>query len=58
MFTKLCRTLWGMPVILGLASLVGLISALVGDGPWDILSWVLLGSLLGIIGYFWFGTRS
>ena len=31
------------PLCLGLASLGGLLSALLGDGPWDVLSWVLLG---------------
>lgn len=37
------RRLWLWPVVIGLASLVGLLSALVGDGVWDALSWVTLG---------------
>lgn len=53
MLTKLLGTLWGIPVLLGLASLVGLISALVGDSAWDVLSWLLLGSLVAVVGYFW-----
>jgi hypothetical protein len=32
-----------MPALLAAASLVGLVSALVGDGPWDALSWACLG---------------
>lgn len=38
-------SLWGifrLPLAIGLASAVGLVSALVGDGPWDVLSWLLL----------------
>jgi hypothetical protein len=32
------------PLLLGLASAVGLLAALVGDGAWDVLSWVLLAA--------------
>jgi uncharacterized membrane protein YuzA (DUF378 family) len=35
--------LWGTPVLLGILSLAGLIAALVGDGIWDIVSWIALG---------------
>ncbi|HWT70910.1 MAG TPA: hypothetical protein VN361_01855 [Oxalicibacterium sp.] len=34
--------IWRWPLILGVASLAGLISALVGDDAYDILSWCLL----------------
>lgn len=30
--------LWGMPVLLAVLSLYGLISALIGKGIWDILA--------------------
>ena len=30
------------PIVLGLLTAGGLLSALVGDGVWDTLSWVLL----------------
>lgn len=34
--------LWGMPIVLGVLSITGLIAALVGDGIWDVLSWIAL----------------
>lgn len=37
--------LWGIfraPLLLGLATLAGLLAALLGDGVWDALSWALL----------------
>ena len=38
-----------MPLLLGLASLLGLISALLGDGPFDALSWIALGGLVAVM---------
>ena len=32
--------LW--PAVLGLMTIIGLISALVADGVWDLLSWLML----------------
>ncbi|MEG7360440.1 hypothetical protein [Pseudomonas citronellolis] len=46
------RNLWRVfrwPLALAVLSLVGLISALVGDGPWDALSWFALGIPLVVI---------
>ncbi|SDI11295.1 hypothetical protein SAMN05216189_1002145 [Pseudomonas delhiensis] len=46
------RNLWRVfrwPLALAVLSLVGLVSALVGDGPWDALSWVALGIPLVVI---------
>lgn len=42
--------LWGMPILLGILTTIGLISALLGDGVWDAVSAVTLGIpvLLGI----------
>ncbi len=37
------------PLVIGIASLVGLVSALVGDGWYDALSWGLLGGLLVLV---------
>ncbi|KAA0989068.1 hypothetical protein [Dyadobacter aurulentus] len=34
---------WGIPVIIGILSGIGLLSALTGDGFFDILSWLTLG---------------
>jgi len=36
--------LWGMPIVLGILTIVGLLSALFGDGIWDALSAVTLGA--------------
>lgn len=41
--------LWGTPLALALLSITGLITALVGDGFWDILSWMALGIPLVVI---------
>lgn len=40
------HSLWrifAIPCGLGLASALGLVAALLGDGPLDILSWLMLG---------------
>lgn len=40
------QSLWMIfrwPLLIGVASIVGLVSALVGDGAWDVLSWATLG---------------
>ena len=34
--------IWGIPVLLGVLSLVGLVAALVADGLGDALSWLAL----------------
>jgi hypothetical protein len=35
--------LWGIPLMLGVLTIVGLVSALLGDGIWDIVSAFALG---------------
>ncbi|MDQ8758149.1 hypothetical protein RCO27_18130 [Sphingosinicella sp. LHD-64] len=35
-----------VPTLLGVISLVGLISALLEDGPFDVVSWLLLGVIV------------
>ncbi|MBD8191446.1 hypothetical protein IFR35_03055 [Pseudomonas fluorescens] len=34
---------FGLPLGIGLLSAAGLFAALLGDGPWDSLSWLGLG---------------
>lgn len=34
--------LWGMPILLGIVSMAGLIAAILGTGIWHGLSWLLL----------------
>lgn len=38
-----------IPALIALASLVGLISALVGDGIFDAVSWAAFVAMLGVI---------
>ena len=40
---RLHRSVWGWPVVLALLSSIGLLSALLGDGVWDWISWMGLG---------------
>jgi hypothetical protein len=43
---------FGIPALLAITSGLGLVSALVGDGPWDALSWFALGAPLAVIACF------
>jgi hypothetical protein len=45
--------LWAAPIALGAVTVVGLISALLGDGAWDAVSWVGLG--LPVLVAAWYG---
>ncbi|HAC58027.1 hypothetical protein [Parvibaculum sp.] len=50
------RHIFGVPAVLAIISLVGLIAALVGDGWLDFLSWVTLGVPIAVM--FWaYGRR-
>ena len=43
------RRIFSMPLLLAVLSLIGLMSALLGDGWWDRLSWAALGLPLLIV---------
>lgn len=44
------RVRFSMPIALAIATAIGLLSALLGDGIWDGLSWLLLVCpLLGVV---------
>jgi hypothetical protein len=43
------------PLLIGVASAIGLVSALVADGVWDALSWALLALPL-VVGV-WYAVR-
>lgn len=45
--------LWGMPILLGILSGVGLVAALVADGWGDVLSWLTLGLLVALMAWYW-----
>lgn len=50
--SALRRTL-AVPALLAASSVVGLLSALFGDGVWDALSWATLGLPLAAIAWAW-----
>jgi hypothetical protein len=37
------RVIFAVPALLALVTAIGLVSALLGDGIWDLASWMLLG---------------
>lgn len=45
------REIWGMPTVLAIVSAIGLVSALLGDGFWDVLSWVALATPMLVMGW-------
>lgn len=44
--------LWGAPLVLALVTAIGLVSALLGDGAWDVLSWLTLAAPIATM--FWY----
>jgi hypothetical protein len=55
------RGLWMIfrwPLALGVLSLFGLLSALVGDQVYDLLSWLSLGIPLVLLGVVWLRMRN
>jgi hypothetical protein len=44
--------IFAVPALIGVLSGVGLLSALVGDGVWDGLSWLTLGVPIVVCAYF------
>ena len=40
--------IWAPPAAFGIATAGGLLSALVADGVWDVLSWVALAAPAGV----------
>jgi len=45
--------LWGMPILLGVMSGIGLVSALLEDGLWDWISWLTLGIPSLLMCWYW-----
>lgn len=46
------RQIFQIPVLIGIISIVGLVSALVGDGPFDVFSWLALGTPCAVVAVF------
>ena len=47
------RQVFAAPLAIAVLSTVGLISALVGDNLWDVLSWLTLAIPVAVILYYW-----
>ncbi|MGZ8173928.1 MULTISPECIES: hypothetical protein [Methylobacter] len=47
--------IWGMPVLLGLVGVSGLIAALLSDGIGDAVSWLALAA--PVVTALWYGVR-
>ncbi len=47
------RQVFAAPLAIAMLSIVGLISALVGDDLWDVLSWLTLAVPVAVILYCW-----
>jgi len=43
------RQIWAVPVSLALLTGVGLVAALLGDGIWDVVSWVTLAAPVAVV---------
>jgi len=41
------------PAVICIISAAGLLSALIGDGAFDALSWLALGLPVALIGWYW-----
>ncbi|GAA5126144.1 hypothetical protein [Alloalcanivorax gelatiniphagus] len=50
------RHIFAVPLLIALASLIGLMAALLGDGPMDWLSWLGLGLPVAAVAWA-MGTR-
>lgn len=50
------QEIFRIPIVLALLSILGLVSALVGDGVFDWFSWVALGVPVAIIARYGRGT--
>lgn len=48
-------SVFGAPLLLAAASAFGLVSALLGDGVWDVVSWCALAVPVGVI--IWYTAR-
>lgn len=52
------RKLWGKPFIIGIITLIGLLSALIGDYLWDGLSWLMLSIPVLVVLFFFCRSKT
>jgi hypothetical protein len=45
------RKIYGIPLLLAVITLAGLLFALFGDGVWDKLSWIFLAMPIAVMAY-------
>lgn len=50
--------MWGAVILIGISTTIGLLSALLGDGIWDLLSAVTLGVPVVVASWFSLVKRS
>ncbi len=51
------KKVWRAPMVLGVLTLFGLLSALLGTGYWYELSWAAMVIPLGVIIYFFYKSK-
>lgn len=51
------RAVFGLPILLGAASLIGLVGALIGDGLWDLIGAGLLATVIVVVVVVWARAR-
>jgi hypothetical protein len=49
--------IFAIPMVIGILSVIGLLSALIGDGVWDAVSWLTLGIPIVLCVYFFVRRR-
>lgn len=47
------QEIFRIPLLVGIVSGVGLTAALLGDGVWDVVSWIALGIPVLVCAYCW-----
>ncbi|WP_119301508.1 hypothetical protein [Dongia deserti] len=47
------RQVFAAPLAIAIVSIIGLVSALVGDDIWDVLSWLTLAVPVAVILWYW-----
>lgn len=51
------RAIFAIPLVLAVVTAIGLVSALLGDGIWNALSWLALGLPVVVVARYWRGTQ-